>query len=334
MTHWERLQAVLAGDVPDRTPVAAWRHFPGREHRAEDLVAATLAFQAEYDWDLVKLQPSAVHFAEAWGAEYDYSQYQGVQPRVVRTAAAGPADLAGIRALPGDAGPFGTQLAVIRALRRAWGPGVPLVQTVFSPLSVVELLLGRLRKHRSESRLPECIAGHADALHQTTSAVSSTLADYCARLLDAGADGIFFAVTGLAKSDYLTQAEYAAFGRPYDLPVLAAVQGARVNVLHICGGGVYFDDFRDYPVQVLSWASRQPGNPPLAEALDRTAAVLMAGVAEKETFLSGTPDAVAAAVTAARAATGGRRLIVAPECSYDPGTPAANIRALRDVVDT
>lgn len=333
MTRWERIQAVLAGERPDRTPVTAWRHFPYHEADPDDLARTTLAFQSEYDWDLVKLQPSSVHFSEAWGGRYDYGSYQGNHPLLVQRACQGPADLVRVEPLPGNAGPFAQQLQVIRTLRAAWGEDVPLIQTVFSPLSVVEsLLTGALPKDRQESHLAHLLAEHAGVVHQAARAVAATLADYCRHLLQAGADGIFYAVTSQAREPYLTRDEYRAFARPYDLEVLNAVAAARLNVLHICGSHIHFDDFLDYPVPVLSWAATQPGNPSLAEAARRSRFALMAGVPEKTVFLQGDPQAVTAAVQAAEAATGGRRLIAAPECSYPPAVPAENVRALRRAV--
>ena len=39
-THRERIQTCLAGEIPDQTPVALWRHFPVDDQRPEDLAAA------------------------------------------------------------------------------------------------------------------------------------------------------------------------------------------------------------------------------------------------------------------------------------------------------
>lgn len=330
MERWERLQAVLAGEEADRVPVTAWRHFPGRERKSEDLVAATLAHQAAFGWDLVKVQPTSVHFAEAWGAEYDYSAYRGTSPALVRPALAGPADLQRVEPVASDQGPFAEQLRVMWQLAQAWRGAVPFVQTVFSPLSVIEYMFAGPRTGRDASAVARCIAECPDDLHRATAAVASTLATYCRRVLEAGANGIFFAVTGLCRAGYLTQEEYAAFGRPYDLQVLEAVKGASLLILHNCGAGIYFDDVADYPVHILSWAASTEGNPPLAAAAERAPErTLMAGVAEKGVFLQGSPADVRRAAKAAVAATGGRRLIVAPECSYDPETPYENVRALR-----
>ncbi|MBT4002772.1 MAG: uroporphyrinogen decarboxylase, partial [Chloroflexi bacterium] len=62
MKHRERLEACLAGDQPDRTPVALWRHFPVDDMRGETMAAAHLNFQKTYDFDLVKVTPSSGYF--------------------------------------------------------------------------------------------------------------------------------------------------------------------------------------------------------------------------------------------------------------------------------
>ncbi|MCZ7669995.1 MAG: uroporphyrinogen decarboxylase family protein [Chloroflexi bacterium] len=50
----KRLEAVIAGEKPDRIPVALWRHWPGDDQDAQALAAAHLQWQTQYDWDLLK----------------------------------------------------------------------------------------------------------------------------------------------------------------------------------------------------------------------------------------------------------------------------------------
>src|SRR5262249_332599 len=144
--------------------------------------------------------------------------------------------------------------------------------------------------------------------------------------------GIFFATTGWASAEQLTENEYRAFGRDYDLGVLEAVAGkAPFNVLHNCGDHIYFDLLADYPVHAISWAATSPTNPTLAEGARRTAKSVMGGVSEKTTLVGGTAEQVAAEVRRALEETGGRRLLLAPGCSIPPATPPANLRAAAEV---
>ena len=69
LTHRQRLLACLAGEQPDRPPVALWRHFPVDDQSAAGLANATLAFQRTYDFDLVKVTPASGYFLYDWGVQ-------------------------------------------------------------------------------------------------------------------------------------------------------------------------------------------------------------------------------------------------------------------------
>ena len=91
--------------------------------------------------------------------------------------------------------------------------------------------------------------------------IAESLASLAAASVDAGADGIFFAITKHARKGELTVKEFEAFGKPYDFKVLSAGTGAKFNILHSCGPEIYWKEIQDYPVQALSWASVGHGNP-------------------------------------------------------------------------
>jgi uroporphyrinogen decarboxylase len=336
MNKRERVAAALAGDPVDRPPVSAWRHFVGREENATDLTAAMLEFHRTYDWDWLKVNPRATYFAEAWGNTYDFSQYVSVVPRATRVILESVADLDTIRQVDPSGGAFGEQLDALARIRAGLDGDAPIIQTVFSPLSIISWLAGgpagfELQGLPSSLPLMHAAMQQApEALESALDAIATTLADYARQTLAAGADGIFFAIVRLARDGYLTREQYARFGRPYDLRVLEAVAGATLNVLHICGDRVYFDAVTEYPVQALSWNSVLPGNPSLGEGAAATSAAVMGGVDEVETLPHGTPNDVTAAANAALAETGGRRTLVSPGCSVDHRTSADNLVALRD----
>lgn len=93
MDEKERFEAVLNHELADRPPVSAWRHFTENEHSGADLFVETmLKWQNTYDWDYVKLQPRASYYEEAWGGQFDYNDYEGVLPKVVKGPIGGVAD--------------------------------------------------------------------------------------------------------------------------------------------------------------------------------------------------------------------------------------------------
>lgn len=336
MNKHERVAAALAGERVDRPPVSTWRHYVDREQKPLDLADAMLEYHRAYDWDFVKVNPRATYFAEAWGNTYDFGRYISVVPTVTRVALQSIGDLHGITPVDPTGGPFGEQLEALDLIRRGLDGDAPMIQTVFSPLSVIAWMAGGPAGFEIPglpASLPfvrRAIEDAPDALEAALDAVSETLARYARATRAAGADGLFFAIVRLAREGYLTREEYARFGRPYDLRVLAAVSDASLNVLHICGDHVYFDAVTDYPVHAISWNPRATGNPSMAEAQAATPAAVMGGVAEDTTLPVGSPDDVTREARAALAETGGQRTILSAGCSLDARTSSENLIALRD----
>ena len=69
-------------------------------------------------------------------------------------------------------------------------------------------------------------------------------------------------------------------------------------------------------------------NPSLSDIVPKTDKALMGGVDHGHTIREGSPADVAAEAREALDDTGGRRFILAPECSIDPQTPPENILAM------
>src|SRR5689334_9122950 len=149
MDHRERVMAALAGAPLDRPPISFWGHFYHRESTAEDLVAATLEFQKEYDWDWVKLNPRKHYHVEPWGVRYRYSGRAAEKPVLEAWPVHQPGDWAAITERPGDAGALAEQLLAVRRMRAELPADVPLLQTVFTPLAI----LGEMVEEPGELRL-------------------------------------------------------------------------------------------------------------------------------------------------------------------------------------
>lgn len=335
----ERVDAALRGEIVDRPPVAAWQHFVPEERAAEPLAAAHLRFFAEFDWDWLKVNPRATYYAEAWGSRFDFDRYSGVLPQQRSTAIATAADLAKIAPRRPTEGVFEEQLDLLHRVKDDIGDA-HFVQTVFSPLSVLTFLIARPDDPAGEAglatrydRLLALLHEHPDAVHTALGAIAQTLAGYAAASVDAGASGIFFAIVRLARAGVLSETEYASFGRPYDLQVLEAVQGAPFNLLHTCGPRVYFDLVADYPVHAINWATVGQDNPTLAQARSRTSKALIGGIDEHGALAHGAPPQVLAVAQAAIADAGPHGLLLAPGCGLDLDTPAANLHALRAAVE-
>ncbi len=322
LTKRQRVLVAPRGEEVEHVPVSAWSHDFLREWTAAGLAEATLEAYRRYDWDFVKVNPRATYYAEDWGCRFQPSGRADAPPRLVAAAVSSAADLRGLRPLDPTRGAYGQQLDALRLIRDGLEGKAPFIQTVFSPLAVASRLAGGLEPVR------QYMTEAAEDLEAALGVIADTLAAYARACLGAGADGIFFATVEWGSRDYMTAEQYERFGRPFDLRVLEAVQGATFNVLHVCRNNNRLTDLLDYPVHAFHWASTGTGNPSLADILPRTDKAVMGGVRHETTMLSGKPEEVAAEARAALDATGGRRFLLAPDCSVAPQTPEANLRAM------
>ena len=162
--------------------------------------------------------------------------------------------------------------------------------------------------------------------------ITESFRAFVTECLNTGADGIFFATTSWASHDLLTAAQYEEFGRPYDLRVLEAAQGATFNILHICRSNNMLPTLAGYPVHAINWDARDPTNLSLKDGQALSNKAVIGGVA-RETLLHGQPEDVAAEVKDAIAQSGGRAFMVGPGCAIAPQCPDANLDALHAALD-
>jgi uroporphyrinogen decarboxylase len=323
MSKRDRLAAALRGEETDRPLVALWRHFPTDDLDPEQLALSAVAFQTEYDWDFIKLTPTSSYGVEDWGCRVAYRGHpEGTSEYIARPIEA-PQDWARLEPLDPRGGALGQQLACIRRARELAGPDIPIIETIFSPLTQAKNLIGgnldvvHLRRHSVE-------------LQHALAVIAETTARFVQAALEAGADGIFYAMQR-ASADFLSEAEYREVGRPLDLRVLAAAQAAQFNLLHLHGLHTYFDLVADYPAHALNWHDRDTG-PSLAEGARRFSGMVVGGLSQRD-MVEGTPQSIRALARETIDACGGKRLCLSTGCVMQTVTPWGNIRALRSAVD-
>lgn len=323
MTPRERIEAAVRGERPDRVPIALWRHFPHEDQTAEGLARATVAFQREFQWDLVKVTPASGYPAEAWGAQLKpANNAEGTREYLSRPIQR-PEDWQALEERDVTQGVYGRELRALRLIREAVGTEVPVLPTIFSPLTVARQLAGdALFAHLRE---------HPRDLQAGLRVVAQTTARFAQECLRHGADGIFFA-TQLASHELLSLEEYEEFGVPFDLQVLEAVSSAFLVVLHLHGLRPMFELARRYPVGVVNWHDRETP-PSLAEGQELFRGAVLGGLNRSTTLPKGSPEDVRREVLDALEQTGGRRLIVGAGCVVPVTAPPANLRAARGAVE-
>ena len=319
MDHWNRINAAIDGGKADRVPVALWRHFPEDDQDPAKLAARTVEWQKAWDFDLVKFMPSGTYSVEDWGAQ---SVYEGAANGARAIAVPGvrvPDDWRRLPRLDPGKGVLGAQNEALALAAGQWRGSVPVLQTVFSPLTTARKLAG--------DALLAQLRSDPDAVLAGLRTITDTTVDFALAAIEAGAHGFFFA-TQLATTDALTVPEYERFGARFDLEFFKAVKAkTRLNMLHVHGENIMFDLMAGYPAEMINWHDRLTA-PTLKGALGRCTGALVGGVEERELLVSGGEAAVRAQVRDAIAQTGGRRLMVGPGCVAAIAAPQQNIRAV------
>jgi uroporphyrinogen decarboxylase len=319
-----RVRAALSLERPDRPPAGWWGHTYEQEWSASDLAAVTVARQRAYGWDFVKLQPRACCFAQAFGCAYRPSPGFSEAPVQISAAVTRPDDWSALPSVDADVPPLRDQVEALRMVTEELGPTVPVIQTVFSPLTVAGYLLGQ-DKQRAAVELrerPELVGAALDR-------IADALADFAARSVAAGAAGIFYAISGYASEDLLTANEYEELALPHDRRVLASLPGeAWFNVLHLCGPRIHFELASALDANAVSWSVHEPGNPSLAEGRARSGRAVMGGLDHTGALVRGAPEEVLAQAREAVSSTQGAGLLLAPGCSVPPEAPEENLRAV------
>jgi uroporphyrinogen decarboxylase len=322
MNGRDRVEAALAMGVADRPPVGAWGHTYREEWSPEALASVTVKRARQFGWDFVKFQPRASSFAEAFGSVYKPAGHPFKGPVLMNAAVPDldswrKVELVNRKALD-------DQVESIGLVVHELGKDVPVIQTVFSPITVGGYLVGK-----SSARVRRELRQHPELVRPALDRIAEALMDFSRRSVKAGAAGIFYAISGYTSKDAMAESAYRETLLPYDVGVLRQLPAeAWFNVVHLCGSNLNFMLARDFPAQAISWSVHNQGNPSLAEGKNLSGRAVMGGLGQGASLLYGPPPEVASEARRAVAETGGRGLLLAPGCSVPPRAKDVNLAAI------
>lgn len=301
MDRVERLQAALAGERVDRPPFSFWYHFGLQHMPGEAVAAAHLAFARRFEPDFLKVM----------------NDYPFPAPDLLSIDR--PTDWGNLADLHGKEGGWGQQLHALETLVKALKKKTWIVETVYSPWSVLcrlgtrELVIQTAREHPG-------------FLRHALETVTRSQVNYVRHAMATGIQGIYFAVTD-ARHDRLSPAEYREWCAPYDKQVLEAASGAPFNILHIHGSRIHFSELSDYPVTAVTWSHFHTG-PGLARGLAEWGKPVLGGLDETSLHRQ-TPGSLRHYFQQHAEELWLPRLILAPGCSLRPDISPAVLDAVR-----
>jgi uroporphyrinogen decarboxylase len=332
VTHRQRIEACLAGNLLDRPPVALWRHFPVDDQVPEKLTAATLNFQRTYAFDLVKVTPASSYCIKDWGAEDAWEGNPEGTRRYTRRVISRPEDWERLPVLDISAPHLAGQLTCLRSLRGELGADPPILQTIFSPLAQAKNLAG------GETLIAH-LRQYPEAVLKGLQTIAATTRRFVEASIATGIDGIFYAVQH-AQAGLLTFEEYKTFGLPFDLQICRPATHLWCNLLHLHGANIYFQLITHYTslFPIVNWHDRETP-PSLAEAQtsefsknSEVSPVVCGGISQK-TIALGSAQEVQNEAADAISQTGGKRFILGTGCVVPVIAPHGNLQAARHPFD-
>ncbi len=312
--------------VADRPPVGAWGHTYREEWSPTALAEITVERARGFGWDFVKFQPRASCFAEAFGSVYHPAGHKLRAPILIQAAVPDLDSWSSVDVVNRKA--LDDQVESIGMVARELGPDVPVIQTVFSPITVGGYLVGK-----SQSRIVRELRKHPDRVGPALDRVVQALVDFSRRSIAAGAAGIFYAISGYAGRNVMSEDAYRDLVLPYDLAVLDALpREGWFNVLHLCGSNLNFTLARELHTHAVSWSIHNQGNPSLSEGREIAGRAVMGGLSQRSTLVYGPPPKIEDEARHAVEETGGRGLLLAPGCSVPPRVRETNLSAMMSAV--
>lgn len=307
MDRTERVRAALRGESLDRPPFSFWTHLPGIDLDWRRIAEETAAFQSRFDLDFVKSMPNGFYCVEDWGATLDFSAIaSGGVGQVVSSPIAAIGDWAKLDRVSVLEGAYGRELKHLEHLRSLVDADVPILATVFSPLTIAGKLSRDLhRKHLRES--PAAVLAGLARITQVT-------CDFAREAMARGCAGMFFALQEAAHAAFSAE-EYARWGEPGDRAVIAAATeaGGWFNVLHMHGDDVLFEPLARYDIAALNWHIGETP-PSIAEYRAAGGTRPIVGGLQRTNLTKRDRDAVMADLRRSLGETNGRGILISPAC--------------------
>jgi len=305
MSKIERVKAVLQGDRTDRLPFSFWNHLGLEKLPGEKHAEATLAFYRKYDPDLIKVM-----------SDFPYPLPNGLE-RVETDEEWGRLEVL--------KNPFPEQIKALKLIHKEVKNQAPFVETIFQSWTVAE----KLSSKQTVRKLKEEDPG---LLKKVLRTISESQANHAHLALESGAAGIFLAVAA-ADDLVMDPQEYLKHVRESDLIILAAVKDkSYLNILHLHGNRVHFQNLSNYPVQVINYSvyGTKIG---LSAAKRQFSGTLMGGLDENE-IAKMSEETLRSQIKEATTAMQKRRLILAPGCSVPNDIAEERLQTARELLQT
>ena len=256
MSKRELVLSAIRGEAVERIPVGFWLHYVTQEEKELGLdnpavVEKSIKGHQEY---VEKISPDFVKIMSDGFFRYPSALYSR--------------EITSIQELK-DIQPIGEhhpwieqQIEVVKEIRSHFHEEIASFYNIFSPISYLKRWF-RTDQSRGDQVIADFLKEDPETLAHVLDVIAGDIAILSRRLIqEAGVEGIYFS-TQQVQDERVTEEEYRKFIEPSNIAVLeAANEAGGINILHICGfegASNEVDLFKDYPAQVINWATHHEG---------------------------------------------------------------------------
>ncbi len=304
MNKIELVDSVLQGDTVPRAPLSLWYHFGVQHGEGARFARLALSYFHYYDFDFLKVMN-----------DYFYPMPEGLTS--VRTGS----ELQRLTRFAAYESPWLEQFRALEVIDKELKGIACFIDTVFDPWHTLKRSLAGENIDTLMDREPDAMLGALDV-------ITENLIAYCLRSLDIGSAGIFLSVP--ASREFMSREQFLTFVKPFAYRIFEAVSGrGRMNVAHIHGEDLFFDDCLDFPVQVFNWWDRGPNGPSLSSVREKIPGCVMGGI-DHNIVSRRTRPFLKDHVREGRMLGGKNRFFLANGCSIDT---SVNPKAIQAIVE-
>ncbi|MFX0114694.1 MAG: uroporphyrinogen decarboxylase family protein [Candidatus Hodarchaeota archaeon] len=315
-------EAFKGSGFTEKIPISVWKHFPNDDRTPEGLAERELEFQKRFDPDLKKICFHGRYCCVDYGCEIYYDGSLSGSTNCKEHGIKSIADWESLEPVDVNDGEFGKQVKAVELLHKELEDTVPMMATVFSPITVADKLT---------DNLPSQLHSSPDIIEEALEILKGITIEFSRACLDAGAQGIFYAsqqVSGEDTKGGLTQEEFNRFSLRPDTTVLGKIRPkAEFIVMHLHGHNLRFKEVTEaYPIDATNWHDQQTF-PSLAKARELFSGTLLGGIDENGSLRNDSEEEIEAKLQKTLNTFGQGKLIVAPGCVIPQDVPDQSIEA-------
>ena len=312
MDKRERMAAAIAGEQTDRIPCGFWHHFDASQAFGGASVQAHIRFCEETDADVLKVMNEHMYRLE----------------QEIRRAE----DWRNVRPVPFEKTDYPAYLEEFKAVRSRVPSDVPLWATIHGAL-VSGYHATDTPGHFSnpDNMISRHLREDPEAVGRALMAIAETLSDLCDRLVDAGADGVYYAALG-GEEYRFSQELLERTVIPADRYVVGRVRAKGAHaVLHICKDRVRLPAYRGVDADVYNWAVHDSDYSLTAGRALFPGKALLGGFDDRSGVLvDGSREEIAAETEAILREAGGSRFILGADCTLPNDAAIWRVNAAKE----